>query len=58
MKGPDDSGDGLELPSAKMRKAEDKSDLWNEMDISVLDMLNLKYIPKHLRRDDVEEAVE
>lgn len=38
------SGDGTKLPPAEMRKAECNADLWYEKDISVLDMLNFRYL--------------
>lgn len=52
MKSLDNSRDGLELPSAKMRKSECKSELWNEIVISVLHTLNFKYLSQHLRREE------
>lgn len=50
MKDLSHSGDGTELPSAEMKKAECKVDLWYEMDISVLDMLNFRYLSTFERR--------
>lgn len=44
MKDPGGSGDRMELPSAEMRKAACRADLRYEMDISVLDTLNLRYL--------------